>query len=272
VLHTAALLYERAGPEGWWKEGRTALARMAGYLVNLCAQAEKTHDLIPGIPEADVSGADPNNISDSTHNEGNRYFHNNAWIARGLVRWAELSDGIEDPGRQTFHARFFGRTLTERTLSLIEQTWPREPDEWWLSPQVEPCPVPGTLTAAICASYTNYRYWPELLSSGILPARMATRLVQSRLTAGGQFCGMTRFEKRLDDWPLADYLYGLWALGRKEDFLLSLYGHVAFHQAAGHMTAYEQVTFPPGKELAPYCLPSQLVAVRAAHLLVDPRE
>ena len=69
------------------------------------------------------------------------------------------------------------------------------------------------------------------------------------------------------DWPLADYLYGLWSLGRKNDFLLSLYGHVAYHQAEGHLTAYEGVSFPPGKKVADYCLPSQLVAVRAGRLL-----
>ena len=79
---------------------------------------------------------------------------------------------------------------------------------------------------------------------------------------------MTRFMGWLDDWPLADYLFALWRLGRKQDFLLSLYGHVAYHQAEGHLTAYEQVTLPPGKRKAPYCLPCQLVAARAARLLV----
>jgi hypothetical protein len=119
------------------------------------------------------------------------------------------------------------------------------------------------------ASYTNYRYWPELLASGELPAPLANRIVEARLAGGGQFCGMTRFNGHLDDWPLADYLYGLWRLGRKDDFLLSLYGHVCYHQAAGHLTAYEQVTLPPSREmLAPYCLPCQLVATRAARLLV----
>jgi hypothetical protein len=97
---------------------------------------------------------------------------------------------------------------------------------------------------------------------------MANRIVNARLSAGGQFCGMTRFSNHLDDWPLADYLYGLWSLGRKNDFLLSLYGHVAYHQAEGHLTAYEQVTFPPGRRVADYCLPCQLVAARAARLLV----
>ncbi len=128
-------------------------------------------------------------------------------------------------------------------------------------------PRPAHLTASRIASYTNYRYWPELLSSGLLPAELANRVVEARLAAGGQFCGMTRFAGHLDDWPLAEYLYGLWSLGRKRDFLVSLYGHVAYHQAEGHLTAYEQVSFPPGQPKADYCLPCQLVAARAARLL-----
>ena len=92
-------------------------------------------------------------------------------------------------------------------------------------------------------------------------------MVAARLTAGGQFCGMTRFATHLDDWPLTEYLYGLWSLGRHHDFLLSLYGHVAYHQAEDHLTAYEQVSFPPGQKMADYCLPCQLVAARAARLL-----
>ena len=106
-----------------------------------------------------------------------------------------------------------------------------------------------------------------MLSSGLLPADLAKRVVEARLSAGGQFCGMTRFADHLDDWPLADYLYGLWSLGRKRDFLFSLYGHVAYHQAQGHLTAYEQMSFPPGRPQADYCLPCQLVAARAARML-----
>ena len=81
---------------------------------------------------------------------------------------------------------------------------------------------------------------------------------------------MKRFAGHLDDWPLAEYLVGLWLLGWKHDFLLSLYGHVAYHQAEGHLTAYEQVSFPPGKKKADYCLPCQLVAARAARRLQGP--
>ena len=126
------------------------------------------------------------------------------------------------------------------------------------------------MTDGVEASYTNYRYWPELLSSDILPADLANRLVDARLNGGGQFCGITRFMDWLDDWPLADYLYGLWNLGRRKDFLLSLYGHISYHQCEGHLTAYEQFNFPgdpKGGKKADYCLPSQLVAARAGRLL-----
>jgi hypothetical protein len=270
VLHTAVLLYERAGPAGWWDEGQTPLSRMADHILGLCANAEATADLVPGIPEADIAKAFPNNVSDSAHSEANRYFHNNAWIVCGLSRWSGL---LESSGTSSKHPpsrlHRLAHGLAKRTLAAIEHTWPADSKDWWLSPQVEPGPRPDTLTATTFASYTNYRYWPELLSSGLLPPQLANRLVEARLSAGGQFCGMTRFLDHLDDWTLADYLQGLWQLGRKTDFLLSLYGHVAFHQAGGHLTAYEQVTLPPMKEREPYCLPCQLVAARTARFLFD---
>ena len=77
---------------------------------------------------------------------------------------------------------------------------------------------PNYVTELNETSYANYRYWPELLSSGILPDDMANRLVNARLNGGGQFCGMTRFMNWLDDWPLTEYLYGLWRLGKKVTF------------------------------------------------------
>jgi len=133
---------------------------------------------------------------------------------------------------------------------------------------VEPVPRPeGRISASRIGSYANYRYWPELLSSGMLRKELMRALVKARLTGGGQFLGMTRFMDHLDDWPLMDYLEGLWKLGLRDDYRLSLWGHICYHQAHGHLTAYEQVTLPPGRKVADYCLPCQLVAVRAAHRL-----
>ncbi len=257
LLHTAALLAERAGPEGWLPECTPALDRIAGALLRLHAEAGPD-GLLSGVPE------------DDEKDKPGRYFHNTAWAGRGLERWARLADrsGLRtasDPERVLVAAR----RLADNTVAAIRATWPADPADWWLPPRLEPVERPrGRVCANRVGSYTNYRYWPELLSSGVLPEDLAHRVVEARLRGGGQFCGMTRFMDWLDDWPLAEYLRGLWALGRRDDFRLSLYGHVAYHQARDHLTAYEQVSFPPGVPRAPYCLPCQLVAARAARCLV----
>ncbi len=265
LLHTAAVLDERAGPEGWWNDGFPALDRIASLLLRLREGALKdagsaggdrtapaASGLIAGVPEAD------------TRKDTARYFHNNAWVVRGLRRWAGVCERRgAAPATAAAAVRTAADGLAAATLRAIEAAWPSDPSDWWLPPQVEPLKRPARLTGAWdYASYTNYRYWPELLSSGLLPAPMANRIVQARRTAGGQFCGMTRFAGHLDDWPLADHLYGLWSLGRRDDFLLSLYGHIAYHQAEGHLTAYEQVSFPPGTKKADYCLPCQCARPR----------
>jgi len=256
LLHTAARLEERAGPGDWWPDAVKPLDRIAQYLLGLRAAA-KDDGLLAGVPEAD------------TRRDTGKYFHNNGWVAKGLRRWADVCERRgATPATPIPTLRKVAAALADDTLRAIGRTWPGDPADWWLPPRVEPLARPASVTATTESSYTNYRYWPELLSSGLLPAEMANRVVHSRLTAGGQFCGMTRFAGHLDDWPLAEYLAGLWSLGRKSDFLLSLYGHVAYHQAQGHLTAYEQVTFPPGRSAADYCLPCQLVAARAARLLV----
>ena len=258
LLHTAALIEERCGIDGWWRDSFNALDRIAEYLLALRADAAGSDGLIAGVPEAD------------TRKVVRKYFHNNAWVAKGLGRWADLCERRAAAPRTSSAAiRTAGQSLGRDTLRAVSDAWPARPGHWWLRPHVEPAARPALLAGSDrLASYTNYRYWPELLSAGLLPAALGHRVVDARLTGGGQFCGMTRFADHLDDWPLAEYLRGLHALGRRDDFLLSLYGHIAYHQAEGHLTAYEQVSFPPGRKRADYCLPCQLVAARAARSLV----
>ena len=260
LLHTAALLEERAGPAGWWDEGHKALDRIAEHLLRLQAAAAKEGKLIAGVPEAD------------TRDQVKMYFHNNAWAAKGLRRWAGLCARRKaSPATAISTVRNVSATLGEDTLRAIRKTWPADPSDWRLSPQVEPFNHDGHgITDCSVLAFANYRYWLELLSSGLLPTDLANRVVKARLSGGGSFCGNTRFSAFLNNWPLVDWLYGLWALGRKRDFLMSLYGHVSYHQAEDHLTAYESVTFPPGKKVDDYCLPCQLIAARAARLLVKP--
>ncbi len=259
LLHTAALLAERAGTEGW-ADVLPGVERIAAWLLERLEASAGDGGLLHGVPE------------DDERDKPATYFHNNAWVATGLRRWAGLCEGGARVSRTEPGAvRAAADRLARQTLAAIRDVWPREPEDWWLPPQVEPIAPEARprrrVTETRLGSYTNYRYWPELLASGILPTDMANRVVEARLEGGGQFCGVTRFMDWLDDWPLADYLAGLWALGRTEDYLLSLYGHVAYHQAEGHLTAYEQIALPPGRPRAPYCLPCQLVAARAARRL-----
>ena len=256
LLNISFLLLKRAGTEGWWADSFVKLNKLAFHLYGLWEEAQKEDGLIKGGPEADEK--------DKT----GKYFHNNAWAAKGFLRWSQACRKTGSlPQRTVFVFQKAGERLRSDTLNVIKEKWPVNLDDYWLPPLVEELKKPSSLTATREASYTNYRYWPELLSSGVLPSPLANRIVDARLNFGGQFCGMTRFLDRLDDWPLCDYLYGLWYLGRKKDFLLSLYGHICYHQAEGHLTAYEQVSFPPGREIAPYCLPCQLVATRAGRLM-----
>jgi len=251
LLTSAHRLIDRGGNADWLKRNRGALGRIAAH-VECLVRADSEVKLPTGVPEAD---------------ENDRfatYFHNAAWLARGLADWTALNDGS--------HTQLASE-LKSLTLAAIRETWPEDPEDWWLSPIVEPCvgdyweaPI-SRVTENRFGSYTNYRYWPELLSSGILPNDLATRVVEARLNGGGQLYGVTRFENHLDDWPLMDYMEGLLQLGRTADFHLSLWGHIFFHQAEGHMTAYEQVSVPPGQRICAYCLPCQLVAVRAAAYL-----
>jgi hypothetical protein len=259
MLHTARILEERAGGKGWIKEGFPKLNLISEYLLRLISSASKECGLISGVPEAD------------TRDQVDIYFHNNAWVVKGLDQWIDLCEKTHlMPSTSIEVIRKAARKLKEDTLKAIKTTWPADPCDWWLPAQLGDLVRPRYVTETRESSYTNYRYWLELLSSGILPNDMANRLVEARLNGGGQFCGMTRVFDVLDDWPLNEYLYGLWRLGRKNDFLISLYGHVSYSQCEGHLTAFESIRFPgdpKGSKSGDYCLPCQLVAARGGRLI-----
>lgn len=263
LLTTARHLMERGGSPDWFRQNRPALSHIAAFLED-GLRRNGSIALLSGAPEAD------------TCHETATYFHNNAWITRGLADWADLI--ANDPESTKQASQIHTDTSTQRRLLLeaIEATWPpaHDPQGWWLRPTLESEAALGLepprlqITETHLGSYTNYRYWPELLSSGVLPYALMERIVSARLHCGGQLCGMTRFADHLDDWPLMEWLEALWQLDRQADYRLSLWGHLYYHQAQDHLTAYEQVTFPPGRKVAEYCLPCQLIAARAIRRLV----
>lgn len=76
ILHTAALLEERAGAASWLHECFRALDRICEYLLRLCVSAVEEDGLISGVPEAD------------TRKDTGKYYHNNGWMVKGLRRWS----------------------------------------------------------------------------------------------------------------------------------------------------------------------------------------
>ncbi len=261
ILTSALRLMTRGGRSKWLKDNAGKLNLLADYLLTLHNTAGRDR-LLFGVPEDDEKQ------SPAT------YFHNNAWVIRGFMDWSLILDRYLDCKEEAVQFHQYAEQLRTLLITAINDIWPSDPSDWWLRPTIEklshePERRPERITATRIGSYTNYRYWPELMSSNVLPKKMMERIVKARLNSGGQFCGTTRFDDHLDDWPLAEWLEGLWDLGLYDDFLLCLWGHIFYHQAQDHLTAYEQVTFPPGRQYkeAAYCLPCQLVAVRAARHL-----
>lgn len=106
-------------------------------------------------------------------------------------------------------------------------------------------------------TYANYRYYPEMLSSMLLPKEYCDAFVKMRESIGGELLGMTRFVEQIDDWPVLNYARFLLESGRIEKYLLLMYAHAAHHGSPDTMTYYEQVTCD-GRACANDCIPSFL--------------
>lgn len=261
LLTTVRRVLEAGTDLEWLSRHLNPVLRMAHRVADLTGAASRP-TMPRGVPEADTAP------------DAATYFHNSAWLWRGLMDWSWVLDKRLRMTREAEATRMRAVRLQLALLGAIRDTWPRDRSDWWLRPMLEPegegsmaRPI-GRITASRLGSYTNYRYWPELLSSGVLPDDLMRRIVDARLTGGGQWLGMTRFDGHADDWLLMHYLDGLWSLRMRSEYAYVLWGHILFHQARGHLTAYEQVSLPPGAKKADYCLPCQLVAVRAAKRLL----
>ena len=107
-------------------------------------------------------------------------------------------------------------------------------------------------------TYANYRYYLEMLSSGLLRQSEEKAIVQLRENFGGELLGMTRLFERLDDWTAGDYARYLLANDRIDKYLLLYFAHFYYHGNPATGVYYEQVTFD-GAVFAPDCVPSLLL-------------
>ena len=210
------------------------------------------------------------------------YLNNNLWAIRGLsalaallgregARFRAAADTLTASvdlllTREVTVSRFgplppfrLGYTATPMTLSRCEDTYaPLEGEarRRYFSTLWERQDVAVSEDIAENA-FANYRYYPEMLSSHLLPSEQAEAIARMREALGGELLGMTRFLNRIDDWPVMHYARYLIESGRIEKYLLLLFAHAAHHGDTELLTYYEQVS-ADGAVIAFDCLPSLL--------------
>ncbi|MGA2618258.1 MAG: hypothetical protein ABSF26_11650 [Thermoguttaceae bacterium] len=242
---------DEGGSRTWLDHLRPKLERIRARFWE--ERAKSPAGLISGGPEADLR-----------HQVG-VYFHNNGWAWRGLRDIAPLLGHEDDAAR----CKSFRKTIA----AAIDKAAVRSVTPMFIPPMPEKTPFNTvapfrTMTENEFASFTNYRYWPELLSCSILSKEQTEAVIDYRNSHGGDVAGLAHFCDHADNWPLVEYAAGLRSLGRMDEVRRLLYCHLAGHTTPQTWTAYEQVGIT-GSPLrtgpqADYCVPVQLVAPRLA--------
>ena len=119
-------------------------------------------------------------------------------------------------------------------------------------------------------AYANYRYYPEMLSSGAFDKDSMAAMVKVRENCKGEIAGMTRFywhdypEELTDHWTVASCAQGLLELRDKKRYMALLEAHLCSYISPDLFYAYESVTVKGDPRLAysDWCIPAQLALPR----------
>lgn len=196
------------------------------------------------------------------------YFSGDVWCWRGLL---EMGQWMSERGASNGDSRLAGMGkqwlaaaggYREDILKALNASVLRNTEAPFLPPIAGSQQAFERMTESIVASYTNYRYWLEMLSPELLTPEMRDNLIAYRTTHGGELLATTRFLKHLDDWPYSHYAWGLLDSDQVQHYLLGFYGHLAHHLTPGTLTSYEQIAIEGSttrRHMADYCVPVQLV-------------
>jgi hypothetical protein len=251
-----------------------ALGRIAEKLIaaqtNASAHRSASGGLLWGCPEADLC---------SKLEGRGLFFSSGLWAWRGMVDLAAAAEqlSLTTLGNVASVAdmKSAAAQLREDTLAAVATS--ADAASGWLPPCLK-CLRSAevafqNMTQSRIASYTNYRFWPEMLSSGGLPALVAEGLGRYRQSHGGELFGMTRFSTWMDDWPLPNvalWWLDLWpnsSIGSANRFSMATLSHLSHHSTRGTFTAFEQANWADSQ--ADNCVPSQLVVpLLLPHMLV----
>lgn len=266
------------GVKGWDCEYWEKLVGMGNVIVDnfVPCQELENRRLILMCAEAD------------TNTRIHVYVNNNLWALRGLENLVSL---LESNGKSDKAQRFkevlvelgenvrallakytvkgtrfgdlppfrLGYTATPHTLSVCKDTFaPISEAEFTAYANASYSRSEGNEGQDLLENtYANYRYYPEMLSSMLLPKNQAEAIVKMRENIGGEYLCMNRFLERLDEWTAVHNARYLLETEKIDKYLLLLYAHTCHHGHAELMCYYEQVA--PGKKWRAHdCVPSLL--------------
>lgn len=283
--------HRQLGSDGWDEDIWDRLTGMGELLLAACRPCEEADGRILVLMCAEAD----------TNTRIHAYLNNNLWAIRGLnalaallIRFgrepeaksyaamaAQLTENVNallekysvyDPRFGKLPPFRFGYTATPATLSTCKDTFaPMTEAEYreYLVPSLSR--EASKLQDLTENTYANYRYYPECLSSMLLPEEQAEAVHKLRAALGGEILCMTRFMRELDDWPVLHYARYLLEAGHTDKYLTLLFAHANHHGLPELMCYYEQVTVTGGMR-AHDCVPSLLtVPIMSAWMLVYER-
>jgi hypothetical protein len=193
--------------------------------------------LIPGLPEADYH--------DQAQEWDTFYYSGDVWAARGLRDMGLALQGLAQPGLHREGADLIAEAEAYRADIVASITAAMAGNAEYVPPGPDQTAPIEDFTADRHEWYCNYRYLPEMLSAGVLPAELVTKVASWRRTHGGEILANTRFRDTMDNWPALHYARGLLETDDLDHYLLLLYSHWAHSCSQGTLSSYEQVHIEP---------------------------
>ena len=211
------------------------------------------YGLLAGSPEADL------------RERKDEYFHNNASVLRGmkmLIVLLEKFHVLPD----LFEVQDFYNTLKRRFEFAVADLGKRFS---FLPYRISNPAEITSFTADMEWAFANYRYYPELLESGVLAPEEAAKIICGRFERQGMIRGLTalnypaQYLLCFDHWPHVSLGRGLLEYGDIAHFHQMLEAHASLYMCQDLFTCYEsELPGTPMKAYTDWCVPAQLAFPR----------
>eukprot|EP00756_Hemistasia_phaeocysticola_P061283 Hpha_TRINITY_DN476_c0_g1::TRINITY_DN476_c0_g1_i1::g.27768::m.27768 len=176
------------------------------------------------------------------------YFSNNFWFWRGFLLLGRYYT-VESARSKTSPEYALGAKLMaavpayKRDIQVaLDQSLLKLNGTFFVPPYASLNFTPfHSMVESTVASYSNFRYYSEMLFSGFLNDTVAQDLCNFRETFRGTLGGINRYTDHLDDMPSLGYAMSSLRLGRLASFWSLLFGHAANYQSRGTFASTEQL-------------------------------